>query len=170
MLPLPRRLIVSLVLVLLTASLAAQDRKSAGQTFKPFRYKSIEGAQTALPDLLGKLTLVVFFYPTCQYCNVALPEIQKLYDTYREQGLATVWINVVPEQNGQLAQWRSRHNYSAPILLGGRAAQNTYSVAMTPTHYLLDGDGRVLVRQEGFKAGDEKELERQIRDALVPKL
>jgi thiol-disulfide isomerase/thioredoxin len=51
----------------------------------------------------------VFFFPTCPYCNAAFPKVQKLYDTYREQGLSMVWINVVPDERKLIPEWRAKH-------------------------------------------------------------
>jgi peroxiredoxin len=158
---------LALAAALLTGAAAGEERPAPADSFKPFRFKSLEGTRVALTDILGKATLVVFFFPTCQYCSIALPEIQKLHDTYKASGLAVVWINVVPEQDRLLQSWRSEHGYTVPILLGGTAAQRDYSLTMTPTHYLLDSTGRVLSRAGGFKHGDEKDLELRIKNALT---
>jgi peroxiredoxin len=136
------------------------------EKLKSFKLKTLDGAEKTLPDVLGKATLVVFFFPTCPYCNAAFPKVQKLYDTYRDQGLAMVWINVVPDEQRLIADWRTKHGYTVPILLGSRSTPNDYKLRMTPTHYLLDGRGEILSRQDGFNPGDEVRLEQQIQKAL----
>jgi len=147
--------------------IAAAGRLSAADNFKPFKMKTLEGTQRALPDVMGKATLVVFFFPTCPYCNAAFPEMQKLYDSYKEQGLAMVWINVVQDEERLIPAWRTKHGYTVPILLGGRSVQNDYKLVQTPTHYLLDSKGKVLSRHDGYRAGDEKGLERAIQEAIA---
>jgi peroxiredoxin len=139
---------------------------AAEQAFKPFKLKTPEGVEHRLSDVLGKATFVVFFYPKCPYCNAAFPEIQKLHDRYESQGLSMVWINVIPDQAPLIAEWRARHHYTVPILLGGASVQNDYKLVMTPTHCLLDAHGKVLARHEGYTPGDEVDLEREIQDAL----
>jgi hypothetical protein len=57
--------------------------------------------------------------------------------------------------------------FTVPVLLGGRSVQNDYRLVMTPTHDLLDARGTVLSRHAGYKAGDEKTLERDIQRALA---
>jgi cytochrome oxidase Cu insertion factor (SCO1/SenC/PrrC family) len=161
-------LVVSLVLAWsLAVPAPAAENADADRTFKPFRLKTVEGSSVVLADLLGTATLVVFFFPTCTYFNLALPEMQRLHDTYKDDGLSVVWINVLPEQQRLIPGWRSRHGYTVPILLGGRSVQKDYALTMTPTHYLLDAEGKVLARHAGFKRGEQKELERQIREVLV---
>jgi peroxiredoxin len=152
--------------VLLLAAVAMPDRAAAAGSFKPFKLKTLEGSQRSLPDVLGKATVVIFFFPSCQYCNAAFPEVQKLYDAYKNRGLSMVWINVVPDEEPLIANWMATHGYTVPVLLGGRAVQNDYKLVMTPTHYLLDSRGKVLSKHAGYTAGDEKALERDIQQAL----
>jgi thiol-disulfide isomerase/thioredoxin len=158
-----RALAVLLGILCIVAPLA---RPASAETFKPFKLKSLEGTERSLSDVLGKATLVAFFFPTCTYCNEAFPEIQKLYDSYKDRGLSVVWINVLPEQERLIAPWKAKHGYSVPILLGGRSVQNDYKLTMTPTHYLLDANGAVRWKHAGYAAGDEKTIEKHIQQAL----
>ncbi len=159
-----RRIVLRLVLI---ALVAVPHQAWAADTFKPFKLKTVDGVERRLSDMLGKATLVVFFFPTCIFCNAAFPSIQRLHDTYTNQGLSTVWINVVPQEEQLIPAWQMKHGYTVPILLGTRSAQNDYRLTMTPTYYLLDSRGNVLLRHAGYKAGDERDLEREIRRMLV---
>ena len=152
--------------VLLLAAVAMQARAAAAESSRPFKLKTLEGSQRSLPDVLGKATVVIFFFPSCQYCNAAFPEVQKIYDTYKDRGLSMVWINVVPDEEPLIADWLAKHGYTVPVLLGGRSVQGDYKLVMTPTHYLLDSRGKVLSKHAGYTAGDEKALERDIQQAL----
>jgi len=154
------------LLAALLPIVAAASRASADERFKPFKLKTLDGTQRTLSDVLGKATVVVFFFPTCRYCNAAFPEIQKIYDSYKDRGLSMVWINIVPEENSLIKNWQSTHGYTVPVLLGGKSVQNDYKLNETPTHYLLDARGKIVSKQSGYKAGDEKVLEREIQQAL----
>ena len=140
----------------------------AADKFKPFALKTLEGTPKTLRDFSGKATLVGFFFPSCTYCNAAVPEVQKLYNKYKDKGLSAVWINMVPEENKKIAPWQTKHQFGIPVLLGASQAslQRDYKVKMTPTHFLLDADGEVLFVQAGYKKGDEAALEEKILEAL----
>jgi len=157
-----------LLCVLLVAAVALPQIASAGETFKPFKkLKTLDGSQQSLADVLGaKATLVVFFFPTCPYCNAAFPEVQKIYDRHKTQGLSMVWINVLPDEEKLISPWRTEHGYTVPVLLGNRSVARDYDLRMTPTHFLLDAKGQVLSTHAGYVAGDEKTLERDIQHAL----
>src|SRR5262245_65144908 len=93
---------------------------TAADTFKPFKLKTLDGTERSLSDVLGKATLVVFFYPTCPYCNAAFPDVQRIYSTYKARGLSMVWINVLTDEEKLIADWQRSHNYTVPVLLGNR--------------------------------------------------
>ena len=150
----------------LLVAIAAHAPSAAEERFKPFKMTTLDGAQRSFPDVLGRATLVVFFFPTCQYCNVAFPQMQKIYDSYKDRGLSMVWINILPDENKLIAAWKDSHGYTVPILLGGRSVQNDYNLTETPTDYLLDAKGNVLSKHAGYKAGDEKTLDEEIQKAL----
>ena len=142
------------------------QRAAGADRFKPFTLKTLDGSERSLSNVLGKATLVVFFYPTCPYCNAAFPSVQKIYDSYKDRGLSMVWINVITNEESLIAPWQKEHGYTVPVLLGDRALAMSYNLRMTPTHYLLDAKGQVISSHAGYKAGDETELERAIRKAL----
>jgi thioredoxin-related protein len=155
------------VAVLLALSIALAPRAALAENFKSFKLKTLEGDERSLPQVLGsKATLVAFFFPTCQYCNAAFPLVQKIYDANKDRGLAMVWINVLPDEQRLIADWRASHGYTATILLGSRSVAEDYDLRMTPTHVLLDAKGKVLWKHAGYKPGDEKDIERQVQQAL----
>jgi cytochrome oxidase Cu insertion factor (SCO1/SenC/PrrC family) len=102
---------------------------------------------------------------------VALPSMQKLYDTYRDQGLSMVWVNALPPEEKLIPKWQSERGYTVPILVGAttRAIDKDYKVVMTPTYYLLDAEGRVVSTHGGFQEGDDKKLEDAILTVLKEK-
>jgi cytochrome oxidase Cu insertion factor (SCO1/SenC/PrrC family) len=154
---------------IIVAALVFPSAASAAkvESLKSFKLRTLDGVERTLPDVLGaKATLVVFFFPTCPYCNAAFPSVQKLYDTYKDRGLSIVWINVVPDEAKLIAAWQAQHGYTVPVLLGKGSTPMEYKVRMTPTHYLLNARGEILQKKDGFSPGDEKTLEQDIRNAL----
>ncbi len=157
----PWRWCLALALALTVVHTVAAEKR-----FKPFTFKNLDGGRTSLTSLQGKATLIIFFFPTCAFCNVALPEMQKLYVTYKDRGLSVVCVNVVPGEERLIEGWRTAHAYTMPILLGGRSVQDDYDLTMTPTHVLMDAQRIVIARHSGFARGDEAALEQEIRRAL----
>ena len=137
-------------------------------SFKPFNLRTLDGKKKTLKDYANKVTLVSFVFPRCPFCNVELPEIQKIYDSYKDKGLSVVLINILPEEVNLIPGWMMARNLTMPILIGGtqNALQDAYHVEATPTTYLLGEKGEVLYFDPGYKAGDEKILAAKIADIV----
>ena len=159
-------ILVLCCLVLASCLLAASA--SPVDKFKPFKLKTTDGTTTTLQDFANKVTLVAFYYPTCAYCNLALPEVLRIYDKYKDQGLSWVIINVKPDENKLLAGWQEKYHITVPVLIGASqdSLMDDYHLTMTPTHYLLGKKGEVLLHQNGYNRGDEKAIEAKITEAL----
>src|SRR5918994_885469 len=112
-----RIFVLRLVCAALIALLQAPARPAAAESFKPFKLKAMDGSERSLADFTDRAILIVFFHPTCQYCNQALPRLETIDDTYKDRGLKVVWINVLPEENRMLAEWQAEHKLTAPILV-----------------------------------------------------
>ncbi len=160
--------IVCLSALVAIVALPQQGPARDPDRFKPFRLRTLDGTRKTLSDYGNKATLVDFFYPQCPYCNLALPRIQAIYDTYKDRGLSVVLINVVPEENKLIPKWMEKYKVSFPVLIGAsqESLQRDYELNATPTEYLLGAKGEVLFYQSGYKPGDEKALESKIAEAL----
>src|SRR5207302_11206234 len=97
---------------------ASQAGSKEPDSFKPFSLKTLDGKKKTLKDYANKATLVNFFFPRCPYCNIELPEVQKIYDKYKRQGLSVVWINILPEEAPLIPGWQVAKNLNVPVLIG----------------------------------------------------
>ena len=156
---------VSATIVL--AVLAFSSPAAAADKLKAFKLKTLDGVEQTLAQVSGaKATLIVFFFPTCPYCNAEFPFVQHWYDTYKPQGLSVVWINVIPDEQKLIRDWQKQHGYTVPVLLGKDSTPSDYKVRTTPTQYLLNASGEIVLRTDAYYAGDEQAMEQEIRKAL----
>jgi len=79
-----------------------------------------------------------------------------------------VAINVNPSQDGQLAEWREKGNYTFPVALAGTSdfARTNYGISGSPTNFLLNAEGKLVFRHLGYGPGAEKVMEVEIRELL----
>lgn len=79
-----------------------------------------------------------------------------------------VAINVIPEQDGMVPEWAKQGGYTFPILIGAETSQiaSNYGITGTPVTFLLNSQGKILKRIDGFTPGQEKRIELQIQSAL----
>ena len=155
--------LLALVMAALVQPAAAADK------FKKFNLQDLNGNKVSLEDVQGdKATLVAFFFPTCTYCNKAFPETVKVYEKYKDQGLAMVWINLVEEEEELIPDWLASHQYEVPVLVGAsmQYLARRYDIEVTPEHIIINPEREILYRQRGYEAGNETELEARVKQAL----
>jgi cytochrome oxidase Cu insertion factor (SCO1/SenC/PrrC family) len=159
-------LAINCLLALSTVSMTASAINA--KPFKPFKLKTLDGQKRTLADYTDKLTLVAFFYPRCPYCKVSVTHVQQIYDKYKDRGLAVVLINIVEDEDKLIPRFMKENGLSLPVLTGAWQPSliRDYDLETTPTHFLLDSKGAVLLRQDGYNPGDEKALETRIAMGL----
>ena len=83
--------------------------------------------------------------------------------------MSAVAINIQPDLDGKVSEWRQDHNFQIPALVGADPdkLEQAYGVTGAPETFLLNRSGKILFRHIGFSAGEERVLEAQIR-VLLP--
>ena len=117
--------------------------------------KTIGNEDFNVASLRGKYVLVKFTATWCLPCEMAIPSMLRLYEQYRDQGLAIVSV-YVREQEDQdpvetVRNYVERKGLPWTILseaLSTRAGLppqwETFGIRGVPTFFLLDREGEVL--------------------------
>ncbi len=120
-----------------------------GKTAPEIRLENPKGEQVSLHEVDADYTLVMFWASWCSHCVNALPEIDRLYQTYKEDGLKLYAVSLDREK----VEWIGAVQSQAPAwihvseLQGWEGAYNTtYNVRGTPTYYLLDSDKKIIAK------------------------
>lgn len=136
-----------------------------------FELDTLDGSSVALSDHLGKEVILVDFWATfCDPCLVAMPHLNDLYEKYRERGFVILGVSVDgPESVGRVRSEVRKLGVTFPILLD----QETEALALynpkssAPFSVLIDRQGHILKKKEGFTPTDVPELESAIEGALA---
>ena len=98
-----------------------------------------------------------FWATWCGPCRYSTPSLEVIYRKYRDRGVAVLLINE-QETPEAVHQWAG-HRFTATILLDrdGQAARR-YGVEGVPQLFLVDQDGRLLYRRQGYGGGLERDL------------
>lgn len=80
-----------------------------------------------------------------------------------------VAINVYSDQDGMVPEWRDEHGFTFPILVGADSEKvfSDYRLTSTPLNVLLDPNGKIVKRWEGYRPGAEADIEAAVRKALT---
>jgi thiol-disulfide isomerase/thioredoxin len=124
-----------------------------------------DGGRRRLRQLLGDLTLLSFWFPSCAPCRVELPRLERLWRSHRDDGVVVIAVEVMGERE-RAEQFIADNDLT--FKFAEVSADNPFieefGIREFPTSVLIDGDGRILWYKTGFEAGDEIELEKEILD------
>ena len=98
-----------------------------------------------------------------------LPRLQKLYESYRNQGFEVVAVDAFRDTK-QATKFIEDKGLSFKLLENGtedaEVVSSMFGVYAFPTSLLVDREGRVMYAHVGFELGDEQKLEEEIKSLL----
>lgn len=153
-----------------TAKRMIAEPRRARENFAPdFSLTTRDGEFLASKDLLGKTVLVDFWGTWCPPCRAATPGLVNLYK--RVAGPSFVMIGVSSDAPGDKGKWTSYLDENKMIwpqhLDTTRATIRAFEVDSYPTYVLIDPEGIVRLRVEGFSPSTTmSELEGAIKKSL----
>jgi len=154
------------------APAASSTAGSPGRAAPPdFELPTLDGGSERLSDRLGREVVLLDFWATfCQPCLRAMPELDALYRRHKSRGFVVLGVSIdgadsLPEVRAEV----KKLGVGFPILLD----QETRVVALynpktsAPFSVLIGRDGSILMKREGYTAGTDGALERDIEAALA---
>ncbi len=145
-----------------------------GAAAPDFSIKDTDGNVFNLASEKGKKSILIVFWSIfCEPCRAEMPAIQKLYDKYKDKGLDVVSVALDGEPlKTSIVGFVKQEGYTFRVLIDELDAQemfkvaDPYGVGGTPTMYLVDKAGKVVLGKAGLLK--EEELDKAVR-TLVKK-
>jgi peroxiredoxin len=151
-----------LAAILMSFSLAAV----ASDSRPDFTLKAFDGSNVRLAEYRGDVVLVNFWASWCGPCLQEMPELEDLYQRYRDLGVTILAINV-EEDDSEARRFAAERQLSFPLLADGdNTVTKLLGVDAMPTTLLIDKDGELRYRHRGYKPGYEDKYEEQIRSLM----
>ena len=121
----------------------------------------------ALGQPTGTVTLVDFWSSSCTNCQREIPELERIYEKYKDYGLVVIGVHS-PQQAYErdpsvVSDAVSRLGITYPVALDPELTDfQTYGASAWPTHYIAGADGQLVAVGRGTKG-----VEEQIRALLT---
>jgi cytochrome c biogenesis protein CcmG, thiol:disulfide interchange protein DsbE len=136
-----------------------------------FKIRAVSGETLTLDKLAARGPLVLDFWATwCRPCLAELPELEALFQKYRERGLTVVAVSLDGPRNfAKVRPFASKLGLTFPIAVDedGRM-QQLYQVRAMPTTVVIDTAGMIVAVHEGYRPGDTRGLEAEIEKLFAP--
>jgi len=120
-----------------------QTYRSGERALAPaIKMKSWLGPAVADEFLKDKVILLDFWNIHCVPCVKSLPELQKIYDTYKDRGL--VVIACAGGNQKETKDFLDRHGYHFPAGMSSYQMHLDYVVRSNPSYFIIDRDGYLV--------------------------
>jgi len=124
------------------AKLEADDAKR--QT-ADFTLQDLQGKPWHLRDLRGNVVLVNFWATWCPPCRKEMPDLQALYDKYKDQGFLV--LSISDEEVAKVSPFVSERKITYPVLLDpGRKVNDAFVVEGIPKTFVYDREGKMVAQ------------------------
>ncbi len=111
-----------------------------------FTLTDLEGKAWTLKDLKGKVVLVNFWATWCPPCQKEMPDLEALYNRYKDQGFVILAISEDEETN-KVAPFIAERKISYPILLDpGQKVNKLFQVDGIPKSFVYDREGKLVAQ------------------------
>ncbi|GGA93804.1 TlpA family protein disulfide reductase [Puia dinghuensis] len=100
----------------LQAQQQQQTQPMLGEKAPAFELKGLDGKDYGLAQWKDKVILLHFSTTWCPFCNAEAPNLQQLYQSYKDKGVQVVVIDV-KEDKELVAQSLQKYDFSFPVLL-----------------------------------------------------
>lgn len=129
-----------------------------GKTAPPLRLKTLDGKEFDLGSLRGKPVLVDFWATWCAPCRESMPHLAKLYDEFKEKGLALVSVSK-DDYPADAAQFVAKYKYSWLNVADPEGeSDDDWGESAIPRLVLIGKDSTVLFESLGFDDVQEAKI------------
>lgn len=134
----------------------------AGFSAPNFNLESTNKKKFSLSDFKEKVVLLDFWATWCPPCRFSTPTLVRINKKFKDQGLAVIGISL-DEEPDPVPLFLKKEKVEHLILYAGNSSvSQDYSVRAIPSFFLIDKNGVIKKRYDGFYPGLEKEWEKEI--------
>ncbi|MDE0313967.1 MAG: TlpA disulfide reductase family protein [Candidatus Poribacteria bacterium] len=140
-----------------------------GKLVPDFSATDLDGKPISLKDYRGKVILLDFWAVWCGFCIDEMPNLKKVYATYKDQGFDIIGVSL-DDTEKELRDYIKENNIQWRQIFDTVNAKSEDSlvrqlkITSVPSQWLIDRDGKLITH----KARGEK-LEQLVVDALKKK-
>ncbi|MBR4388538.1 MAG: TlpA family protein disulfide reductase [Prevotella sp.] len=154
------------IVIALFFSLLDMNAQLPSVTLKDINGKTIK-TDTLSND--GRPIIIDFFATWCKPCNRELTAISEVYDDWQaETGVKLIAVSIDVAQNiNKVRPLVEQHNWPYEVLLDPNSDfKRALGIQMIPYVLVIDGEGNIVYKHNGYTDGDEEELIEKVRELI----
>jgi len=151
----PRTVLTILAVALSLLALAAPGG-GAGKGAADFKLQDVlQGKDYTLSQFRGKVVMLNFFTFFCAPCREEMPDLNKIYNEFKDKGLQTIGIALSSDPT-QIRFLVKQLGLDYPVLSGNDKVSEAYgNVAVVPTTFIIDKQGNIAQQILGTRTKED---------------
>lgn len=134
--------------------------------FQNWFLKDLNGQTHSFAEFQGKVIYINFWATWCGPCLGEMPEIQKLYDKYKDNDKIS-FILATSDHKSTVQQFLDKHKeYTFPIYIMQNSAPSIIETQTLPTSYLIDKKGNIVLLHKGAANWSGDKMEKIVNSLL----
>jgi len=161
----------------LSAKIETNRKTSIGKPVVHFSQTGLDGNMVSTESLKGKVILIDFWGSWCVPCRQSHPGLKDLYSKFKSRGLEIIGISnesfsVGKTKEQQSAAWKKaiqEDGINWLHILYDAALNDivkTYDIMGYPTKYLIDQNGKIIMKILGSSEAQHKQLEKKLYELM----
>lgn len=142
---------LSLIFVLVLAQLDPVAASTEKPNIPPFELTSLQGKSFTQEDLIGKVTLIIFWASWCHVCQGELPKAHQLHEAMKGKPFQILAIGF-GDTKAKIQGYVKSHPevFSFPVLYDtDNRVSAAFGARVTPTLFLFNQQGQLVVPFRG---------------------
>ncbi len=160
--------IVCCFVVLQFVLIIAQDQLSIAK-IPNLDLQLLSGKKTTVYKLLESGPLLMDFWATwCKPCKQVMKHLNNFHNEYKDQGFQVLMVNQdTPRSLGKVKSYINSKNYDFFVSIDpNQQIAKKLNGQIMPNLILINQDGSIQWRHQGYMPGEEKEIKEQIQTLL----
>jgi peroxiredoxin len=126
------------------AAMARLDDDDKARARADFTLRDLEGKPWSLSKLRGKVVVVNFWATWCPPCRKEIPDLEALYERFRDAGLVILAIS--DEKADKVRPFVAEKKMSYPVLLDPGTIHKMFRVEGIPKNFVYDREGKLVAQ------------------------
>jgi len=158
---------ISILLLLIASFVCALEE---GEEAPKFVNPDLDAKYVFSKNFIGKTWIIVDFFATdCEGCKKELPEVEKLYEEFRDLGVVAFLFAVDEEGPDIVKPYFEKKPTKLTVLIDRyKKTAINFGVDEIPALFLINPEGKIILKRIEYAEVNVKDMKRILVRALLP--